>query len=788
MAVMLALISGHFSNVASAQTSTEIEVQPIVVWNMDDGTTRVDRGGSWRLVTVDAASTLDSESSEEEIAKHRVIFMVDTSASMPQNHATAGGFETVVETVVDRARDVLEPFEGSHHIEVSLYRFDDLAERSGRWQPTVREVARSLDVREAMRRLPQLIPTQPEQYAGLQTYIAASVFEAVRRELELPDDPQSAIPDHAPPVTVLVFTDAGLGNGGENHDSTRPFDAAAYSQWMNSHVGRQQLHYVHWNIRTSEVEGLEPEQGVMHVRWAEPGRVDSWSTRSEVELRRQFELYSQLQLVPVLAAPEPSADAIVCPAREDANAPPVPRDPVLLEWQRPLEYNVGDLSGVDIGRHNIGLDQSTLCDGLTRAWPNVTFVLPSEHGEVSPVAWLEITDPDVHVLELVADGTVPDAPLSEHALEADRFHRWKSIEPRTYRLRAPEVPGLEVDVDWTIVVRRDNVPVDHARDLVRIRQGENDGLELTTESDQPVEVQVPGVRQRIIPFMRSVDQSPGVYSIELCAIPEVRQRPRPDSVMRLQCRDCAETAVRTDRICVLPEVELDDLPLSWWWIGLLAAILLLVLHAIIRLMVAPRFTRQTVGLPPTRIAELTRKDLFLYWRWLWKRRPYLLRFPVRQGDTRVQNGRHVGARLDTSQLTGTYVGVVPHRNGIKIWPVVVNRRVDVDAEDGKSAAPSPSWITIDREKRSIRLECAVDREGWPAKVKDRNSDVVSVEDLRNGILVSVHEEAESGQSKILQSIPFGSKGGGRIPRGRDGNPGGGSRRHRTNRARSESRR
>lgn len=757
----LSLIVGEHSRVAVAQTAGDIEVQPIVSWQMEDGTIRSDRGGSWRLTAVDPGGSQLSELEAQEMAKHHVIFMVDTSRSMPMNHSTAGGFESVVDAVVERAQEVLRPFEQSRHIEVSLYRFDDLVEHSGRWQPTVREVARGLGVGQAIDRLPDLIPKRAEEYPGEYTYIAASVFEAVRRELELPDAPESSIPSDAPPVTVLVFTDVGGRNGGENHDASRPFDAGAYASWLDAHVGRQQLHYVHWNIRTANVEGLEPTKGVMHVRWAEPGRADGWSIRSEVDLRREFTLYSQVQLFPVIANPESSAGEVVCPAREDVNGPPVPREPILLEWQRPLEYIVGDLAGVAVGRHAISVDRRTLCDGLTRAWPNVTFVLPAHEGALAPVAWLEITDPDVIGFELLADGTEPDAPLADEPLEADRFHRWDHTEPRTYQLSAPDLPELDADVHWTLIARREGEAVDHADDLVRIRHDGESGLELTTGVNTAIQLDVPAVRQQILPFSRSVDQKPGRFAIELCARLEVKQQPRPDSVIRLHCRGCADAVLSDDRICVVPEVELESLPMSWWWIGAIMMFLVLALYVIVRLRTAPRFTGQMVGTPARGISTLTRKDRLLYYRWLWYRRPFLLHFPVERDNMEVRHGRHVGARLDTSEMAGTYIGVAPIGDMTKIWPVVVDRRVMNRQADDPAGASERSWISVEDGRNIRRLECSVDRSGRPIESKrQNNSYVIENTKLRSGTKISICLNSETKQGVMLKHcIPLVWQGG-----------------------------
>jgi hypothetical protein len=574
------------AGVGAATYAEEIAVPPVLEVTRPDGTQSRERSGFWRY----QVPALDVEpAAEAGSARRQIIFLLDVSASMPQVHGRKGSFSEVVAEVVRRAGDLLRPYEHSSAFEVSFYRFGDLRQRSdGTWVPHVTPVEGAIDVSvaQALPILQTFVPTNPAEYDERYTYVAASVHEALRRELGLSEDPRAGIPPDSPPVAVFAFTDAGevgLG-GGESHARGRTFASAPYRAWLDQHSRSLQVEYHYWNLAELDSAVLQPPASATYlVSWGQGGRVDSVNVRGDVVgLTRSLEVAPLLRLTPALSLPD-LAQRTVCRAAAAESAHGPAGTVVDLSLIGPATFKLGDLSTYAAGQHAVLLDSDVLCAELTRVYPNSTFVLPGSQDRIEQLGFVDVVEYPHYAFSLRGEGIAADHPLEP--LTADRFHVYSTSE-RGLVVDAPAHDGLEAMVRWSLEVEHldsSNGPqaVDPAAGLATLAHNADRGQILTTRAGELVDLKLPGFEQSWVPIVgKRVESGHGKYQALVCARVDLVTTPDPVYTSALECPKCrisSEGRSGSNERCVTVAFELAERP-AWW--GTVAAATLAVLAAL----------------------------------------------------------------------------------------------------------------------------------------------------------------------------------------------------------------
>jgi len=569
-----------------------VQVPPVVEWSTPEGGVRPERGGTWTFAAPPRGG--DSGTSDREsTSPHQVVFLLDVSASMPSVHG--GRFDEVVDDVRRRAREMIEPYRETDLLEISLYRFGDLRETDGgQWVPHVREFREGRDVgpEAALSVLDEYFTADRDVYEDDYTYVAASVYEAIRRELELSDRPTPvSIPSDAPAISVLAFTDTGneqLG-GGESHRAGRDYDHEPYSRWLEKHRRRHQLQYYHWNLETESYPELPGEGKIVYsARWPDAGRVETLNRGAAVRDReRELDVTRTVTLTPELLSSDPG-DAAVCSERDERERVDLPRRPLDVSLTGLPTFNIGAVESYAAGKHPVRFPRDELCSQLAAAYADSEFRLPRRDGELQRLGYVEVVDEARYTMAFGADGTRADAPLPD--LSADRLHRYDR-RAREYFLEAPELEEADVEVSWSGRVLREGESLPDPSGLYALdAEGVEPGLEVETAAGQRVELRVPGRRQRWWTMGRDFPFAPGNYEVELCATPKVSDAPDEDYGLVFDCDGCDKPTGEGERsVCARIRTTVRERPIAWWWIALAGALISIVLWAVFRWIRSPKF-------------------------------------------------------------------------------------------------------------------------------------------------------------------------------------------------------
>ena len=493
-------------------------------------------------------------------------------------------------------------------------------------------------------------------YRDKYTYVAASVYELVQDRVG-PFGPCEPLPkpDDAPLLTLMALTDIANG-GGESSPCMegKPSDPrCAFADenrrridWLDRQNLANALSYTHWDMGHDGVELIPPDEAVYRVSWVSTKKGLFNVNDPAFDMKPVLpDIDPLVRMVPEPAAPSAAYVAehgnLVCAPREsdslDATAAQAVKVKVVSDWktasggtkperldgldlalsERPLKGLSGaridqrtlsaDLqgglqllipdAGIAMDEHPLRLDRDPLCDALTRAYPNSTFLLPPDLGAqaagtdncaappppptggfpLAPVATVELQDREVvetYTYSLSAEGASVDAPL---VVGVDRWWRAVPEVERTLRVSAPLPSGVTGTVDVSLRLRgEDGSPVDFSFDELAAVGGE--GALTGVPLGEAITLSVPARSQRLWRLggdFGIADADAGSYLLDVCITPRTRtDKAHADQVT---CESCgALVQAGPDTRCAAVPVTVDARPFWSWWRIVLATIVSLV--------------------------------------------------------------------------------------------------------------------------------------------------------------------------------------------------------------------
>jgi hypothetical protein len=581
------------------------------------------------------ASTAVAQSHTER----RVIFMIDRSGSMGSSKNEDGSqrnFSLAEESqnAIAQANTILEQLEQYPDVRVSFFVF---GEKSG--LAPFDEHALELPPRAAIGRLERFFSADPTDYRQERTYIAYSIFEMVRASLGLGADfgTDDDIPESASLFYIFVFTD-----GGEYHD--KGWDNRPYEAWLARQARRAQVRWQVWTLyatgeqreqRDSAFAPEAPDRVTYVVNFGEATNAFSLDPlRAPADRTVSVEVPRLIRLIPeVVAGTALPSDALICEG--ESELPPRATSAGELLVQAQVDWGRTDLSlatadwrisaperrvidrslpttavprleleravlrlglGNDTriviptfelpaGSYPIRYHQASLCQELARVYGNSRFVFPADPSNTLPAIARVIVEhvPDYVLALSSSDGVSPDSPMT--ALTASRWHQYTRAT-RRFRMLAPE--GVRGYVDFQLTVMGPSMS--SARSFSAF-VGEQSDSTMRVALGEEVELAAPSAPSDWLRSALGLDAmpEPGSYTVRVCGRPHIDSAPHQSYRLRLSCPDCAETHGEEHELCVDSSIEVVEPPLSWWWIGFLGLLGLVIARVALRWHTRPRF-------------------------------------------------------------------------------------------------------------------------------------------------------------------------------------------------------
>ena len=618
------------------------------------------------MLLVAGASCSIANAADSEV-KREVVFLVDVSASMPS--ALGGGrfasFEGVVEAARIKAGSMLGPFEGDESVTVSFYRFGNIQEDGqGGWKPDLRAVAKGVPVSEAIAGLDEYFPADSEVYSDGWTYVAASVYDIAYERLDMGDPCDTIRPSEGKPhLLIFALTDQGEDGGGESSPSCRQDDGrcswdtenARRKAWLERQQLTNALSYTHWDMGNDNIQLIPPDEAVYRVQWVSKLKGQYNLADPELDVTpRLGDFEPRIRLVPEATRPNPAFlddnPELICEPRQvdklrataasrstvdiqpawSTDSGALGRDPLdgleivlapreLRSLGRAIELDVlrADFEGLlelpipvnqklSLGQHALGVTKESLCEALTDAYPNSTFILPPDLegiqlklgndcelppkqgaydlARIGSVALVDRARLPTYTFELSSDGVPVNGPVS---FDIDRWWRARpdqtttgDVQERQVRLSYQDAAGQPAyHAKYELHLERDGATVEHYFDDV-LSFGDGRTVLDDVPANEPVTILLPGRGQR---WWRRGKDFPtggrhGDYTAQLCVEPDVADSELYNVEVSCSDQDCIEgpEAISMDghEICVPFAVEVGRRPFfSWWRIGIIALVL-----------------------------------------------------------------------------------------------------------------------------------------------------------------------------------------------------------------------
>ncbi len=592
----------------------------------------------WTVLLLTLA-TLASAFPARAAVDRKIVFLIDRSKSM---YSTFNGDRTPrrqtfeAETAAARAtaERICQEVEQYGDTAVSLWVFGD----RNRLHPLGNDTI-SMTVPAARARLPELFTTDHNAYDQNWTYIAHSIFELVKRELDLPPSfsPKDNIPADAKLVNVFVFTD-----GDEDFDPAEHFDNSPYDEWLRNNERTLQIRWQKWKLfprndaelkaRTDQYAPPAADRVVYSVHFGVPATAFSFSALEPPATRTvDLEVPRLIRIIPALSGDSLQGGAVAalpqCAATSFGAVQGSAGGRMLvqsgIEWPRgtaattewaieapprPLATGVNPATGLpqaQLGRgvlrlliggatrgvidptapegaYPVRLNREELCDELRRSYPNSSFVFAAdEKQQIPPVGYIRVDRiPTYTLLLTVQEATRPNGELD--ALIADRFLRYRR-PTRTYRLTAP--PGVQGEVEATVLARQQGKPLASSADIVRLQSIKSSGGDITVPFGEQFTLAVPAEPQKLwAVFGLGFRRPKGDYELTLRLRPTIAKAPDPQYRTRIVCENCDPARIHADAqeaILTIPFRILPP-PVSWLVILLIAALVISVIRVVWR--------------------------------------------------------------------------------------------------------------------------------------------------------------------------------------------------------------
>ena len=522
--------------------------------------------------------------------------------------------------------------------------------------------------------LPERDEKGHKNYTDNWTYVAASVYELASRRLGLegPCAPVKPAEDK-PLLTLFALTDVGKEGGGEDAPTCQQDpDRCRWAEesdkriaWLARSQLANVLSYTHWDMGNDNVVLIPPDEAVYRVSWVGKKKGQFNLSDPSLDLNQSVGGFEpHLRMVPEAAQPtEEFSDnfgELICrprrtgrlasspassfpldveiawnardgaelselldglkirlPAREvvpGKTGPMIRLDTLRASIDGNLELFIpGDaLDRLELGDHSLRMTSESLCDALTRSYPNSTFLLPPDLGheddplvgdcltpppldhepyDLAPLASIGLAEREVlpvYTFKVRAEGIQVDAPVR---FSMDRWWRANPVQTREIvvsPLPPPNPP--EYAISYQVELTRDGEPLDHGFDDVMSFGGRRTRVD-DVEAGRRVELEMPGRPQRWWTLGGSFPSGkrPGTYQAQLCIEPRVEVEGGYE--IQLVCEGCEGfEQAGLERGCITIPVEIGRRPVfSWWRIAILTMLAVIVAFVVLRWHFRKRF-------------------------------------------------------------------------------------------------------------------------------------------------------------------------------------------------------